>query len=311
MGALLRLGSKPAPARALIRRPLSARQSAVVTRCGAGKRGGRVAKGTQLKADDLEVGVAVGEGSFGQVFKVRGTGRARERGREERRVSQARPRPPLPPPPLARRPPPAAAHPPPAARRPPPAARRTPQGTLARSGAAPRSVVLKRVKDRVPGAAEMAEMEHVLNVYASAAAPRAVAPFLGFALSGGRGRLTRGLWLAWAFEGRNDLAYYLKRRDCLAALAEDMDVSEADVVPTVMGQLFACLADLHAAGLVHRDVKPANFVLADAARRFKLVDLGAAADLRTGTNFAPAETILDPQYCPPEQVRAEQWNQYT
>jgi serine/threonine protein kinase len=77
-----------------------------------------------------------------------------------------------------------------------------------------------------------------------------------------------------------------------------------------MGQLFACLADLHAAGLVHRDVKPANFVLADAARRFKLVDLGAAADLRTGTNFAPAETILDPQYCPPEQVRAEQWNQH-
>ena len=38
-------------------------------------------------------------------------------------------------------------------------------------------------------------------------------------------------------------------------------------------------------------------------RRFRLIDLGAAACLRTGTNYKPAETILDPCYCPPEEAR--------
>lgn len=58
---------------------------------------------------------------------------------------------------------------------------------------------------------------------------------------------------------------------------------------------------LHNAGVVHRDVKPLNLVLAEKERRFKLIDLGAAADLRNGTNYTPDESILDPSYCPPEQ----------
>ena len=62
------------------------------------------------------------------------------------------------------------------------------------------------------------------------------------------------------------------------------------------------LQGLHAAGLVHRDVKPLNIIFAEEQRRFKLIDLGACADLRTGTNYTPDESILDPTYCPPEQV---------
>lgn len=58
---------------------------------------------------------------------------------------------------------------------------------------------------------------------------------------------------------------------------------------------------LHNAGVVHRDVKPLNLILAEKERRFKLIDLGAAADLRNGTNYTPDESILDPSYCPPEQ----------
>ena len=59
---------------------------------------------------------------------------------------------------------------------------------------------------------------------------------------------------------------------------------------------------MHSAGLVHRDVKPTNIIFAEGERRFKLIDLGACADLRTGTNYIPDESILDPTYCPPEQV---------
>ncbi len=62
---------------------------------------------------------------------------------------------------------------------------------------------------------------------------------------------------------------------------------------------------LHAAGLVHRDVKPMNIIFAEDEKRFKLIDLGACADLRSGTNYIPDESILDPTYCPPEQVQSQ------
>lgn len=52
-----------------------------------------------------------------------------------------------------------------------------------------------------------------------------------------------------------------------------------------------------------RDVKPLNVIASERDARLKLIDLGAAADLRTGTNYSPEESILDPMYCPPEQVR--------
>lgn len=41
----------------------------------------------------------------------------------------------------------------------------------------------------------------------------------------------------WRYEGRQTLDYYLKRRDCSAALAEALGVDEPAVVPTVMAQV--------------------------------------------------------------------------
>ncbi|GLI68475.1 hypothetical protein VaNZ11_012901 [Volvox africanus] len=165
-------------------------------------------------------------------------------------------------------------------------------------------VVLKRVKTRVQGAEEMSQMEHLLNVYASRVARGHCADFQGYcevADSEATGRLTPGLWLVWKYEGSKTLSYYLRRRDTIRALATDLEVPELLVLPTVMRHIFEGLAAFHAAGLVHRDVKPLNMILAEDVRRFKLIDLGACADLRTGTNYVPEESILDLNFCPPEQ----------
>lgn len=55
------------------------------------------------------------------------------------------------------------------------------------------------------------------------------------------------------------------------------------------------------AGIVHRDVKPQNVMVSEVDRCIKFIDLGAAADLRIGTNYIPNEFLLDPRYAPPQQ----------
>ncbi|KAG2490289.1 hypothetical protein HYH03_011241 [Edaphochlamys debaryana] len=177
------------------------------------------------------------------------------------------------------------------------------EGTLTTPAGSQR-VVMKRVKARVEGSTEMAQMEHLLNVYASRVARGHCADFVGYcevADSEASVRLTAGLWLVWKYEGSKTLSHYLRRRDTTRALAEDLGVPEGAAVAVVMKHVFEGLAAFHAAGLVHRDIKPLNIILADSNRRFKLIDLGACADLRTGTNYVPEESILDLNYCPPEQ----------
>lgn len=66
-----------------------------------------------------------------------------------------------------------------------------------------------------------------------------------------------------------------------------------------MQQILKNLADIHRTGIVHRDVKPQNMILADNG--ILMIDLGAAADLRIGINYVPNEYLLDPRFAPPEQ----------
>eukprot|EP00210_Caulerpa_lentillifera_P003569 g3404.t1 len=147
-------------------------------------------------------------------------------------------------------------------------------------------------------------MEHVLNVYASRVCPDSVAEFLGYCGVNNEessGTLTQGTWLLWRFQGERTLATYMRRRDTISALAQDLKVEESDVARTVLKQILLNLQGLHKAGLVHRDVKPSNLVFCENDRTFKFIDLGACADLRLGTNYVPDESILDAIYCPPEQ----------
>jgi serine/threonine protein kinase len=47
---------------------------------------------------------------------------------------------------------------------------------------------------------------------------------------------------------------------------------------------------------VHRDIKPQNVIISVRDKRVKLIDMGAAADLRLGINYVPNEYLLDPRW---------------
>jgi serine/threonine protein kinase len=114
--------------------------------------------------------------------------------------------------------------------------------------------------------------------------------------------------LVWAFEGDVTLEELIVRNDfpmCAEELlyggergGDDYAKRTSKVAKSVLRNLLSTLAGLHDIGIVHRDVKPANLVF--MGRKFKLVDFGAAADLRTGKNYEPEQGLLDPFYSPPE-----------
>lgn len=69
-------------------------------------------------------------------------------------------------------------------------------------------------------------------------------------------------------------------------------------------QLVDALAATHAAGFVHRDVKPENAIVVerDGAQVLKLIDFGAAQDLRAGKPVAGEAIVGTPLYMAPEQM---------
>ncbi|CAI0458970.1 unnamed protein product [Linum tenue] len=118
-------------------------------------------------------------------------------------------------------------------------------------------------------------------------------------------------WLLWRFEGEATLYDLMKSKEfpynvetLILGKVQDLPKGierESRIIQTVMRQLLFALDGLHSTGIVHRDIKPQNIIFSEGSRTFKIIDLGAAADLRVGINYIPNEFLLDPRYAAPEQ----------
>ncbi|KAK7287027.1 hypothetical protein RJT34_22441 [Clitoria ternatea] len=172
-------------------------------------------------------------------------------------------------------------------------------------------VILKKVKVGIRGAEEFGDFEEWFNYRLSRAAPETCAEFLGsFVADKTNSQFTKGgKWLVWKFEGDRTLADYMKDRNFPLNLESVMfgrvlqgvgsSKRNALIIKQIMRQIITSLRKIHNTGIVHRDVKPANLVVTKQGQ-IKLIDFGAATDLRIGKNYVPNRTLLDPDYCPPE-----------
>ncbi|MBC8351589.1 MAG: protein kinase [Planctomycetes bacterium] len=94
---------------------------------------------------------------------------------------------------------------------------------------------------------------------------------------------------------------YVRGRSLQKRLDEDGPLPTVEILRIGM-QAAAGLSAAHAQGLVHRDVKPANILLADGATRVKLTDFGLARAADDSSLTKTGVIAGTPQFMSPEQA---------
>ena len=89
-------------------------------------------------------------------------------------------------------------------------------------------------------------------------------------------------------------------------LAKDGPV-DADVAVAIVAPVLGALADAHAAGVIHRDVKPGNLFLAVAGGHVtpKVLDFGVAKSEASNVRTMDGRVLGTARYVSPEQARGE------
>lgn len=155
------------------------------------------------------------------------------------------------------------------------------------------------------------QSEACLNAKVCDEAPgsRHLAPFLGVC---SLGRVDHIVWRRLPGAESNLLAF-LEPVPRLPTLARDLGVvgedatgpltlaQEDSLARALLREILECCATLHAAGVVHRDVKPENLLVDSATKSLRIIDLGTACELDGPGGSNRLATAL---YCPPEQTRS-------
>ena len=115
---------------------------------------------------------------------------------------------------------------------------------------------------------------------------------------------------AFAEDGRLHLVMELVSGPTLRQVLDEQRPLDLEALARLATQLAAALAHAHGAGIIHRDVKPENVLLAPGAPGaphpvYKLVDFGIAR-LGGATRLTAArEALGTPAYVAPEQAMAQ------
>eukprot|EP00798_Chlamydomonas_sp_ICE-L_P022287 gene22287-29365_t len=167
-------------------------------------------------------------------------------------------------------------------------------------------VIVKKAKEF--GEAEVWMNERMMRVDGAEHCAELVAAFDQRDGAGpGTSPLDSDIWLVWKFEGDNTLNDVMEKRDFpynmeTILLGRELNLPKGPrrrlvTVKLALKQLIEALDCCHRTGIVHRDVKPQNCIVSQGKTgvgKIKLIDLGAAADLRIGINYVPREYLLDP-----------------
>jgi tRNA A-37 threonylcarbamoyl transferase component Bud32 len=90
----------------------------------------------------------------------------------------------------------------------------------------------------------------------------------------------------------------------LSALIRPGQPLDPEVARDLMGQAAEAIGAAHAAGIVHRDVKPANLIVTPD-RRVKITDFGIARALEGMALTQTGQVMGTPQYISPEQAQGQ------